>query len=125
MKFKFYEYEKCSTCKKARNWMDSRGIIYERIPIREQTPTKKELLELLEGHQGKVKKLFNTSSKDYRDPKIKDSLPGLSQDDMINLLTARGNLIKRPILIGKNIALQGFNSEEWGKLDLVESEICG
>ncbi|MEK9772718.1 MAG: Spx/MgsR family RNA polymerase-binding regulatory protein [Opitutae bacterium] len=113
MKFKFYEYEKCSTCVKARKWLEFRGINFERIPIREQPPSIKELQQLVERNQGMVKKLFNTSSKDYRDPKIKDSLPNWSLSQAIEILRSQGNLIKRPVLVGSGLVLQGFKAEEW------------
>jgi arsenate reductase len=115
MKFKFYEYEKCSTCIKARKWMDTKGIAYERVAIREQPPTCPELMQLLASHDGNLKKLFNTSGADYRDPAIKKLLPNLSVEETLDLLSKRGNLIKRPVLIGQNLAMQGFKPDQWGK----------
>ncbi len=115
MKFKFYEYEKCSTCTNARKWLDAKGYTYERLPIREQPPSRKELKQLLGFHEGNLKKLFNTSSKDYRDPSVKELLPNLSTDQALGLLTTRGNLNKRPILVGKDLILQGFKKDVWEK----------
>lgn len=115
MKFKFYEYERCSTCLNARKWMEAKGIVYERIAIRKQTPQKKELEQLLHHHGGNVKKLFNTSGLDYRNMKIKDSLPHLTEEKALGLLHANGNLIKRPVLIGEEIVLQGFKPDVWEK----------
>jgi len=115
MKYKFYEYEKCSTCVKARKWLDAKGFEYERVPIRENPPTRTELYQLLASHEGNLKKLFNTSSKDYRDPSIKNILPQFSPDQAMELLIKRGNLNKRPVLIGNGLALQGFKPEEWEK----------
>ena len=113
MKFKFYEYEKCSTCTKAKKWMVARGVEFERIPIREKPPSEKVLQQLFKIHDQNLKKLFNTSSKDYRDPKIKDSLPNWSLAQAIENLRSQGNLIKRPVLVGDGLVLQGFNAEEW------------
>lgn len=115
MKLKFYEYEKCSTCAKARKWMEEKGKNFVRIPIRERTPSRQELFQLLAHHQGNLKKLLNTSSKDYRDSQIKDALSYMSENDVLDLLQKNGNLIKRPVLIGADFALQGFKSEEWEK----------
>ena len=116
MKFKFYEYEKCSSCVKASKWMDAQEISYDRIPIREQPPSLKELDLLLEVHGGNIRKLFNSSGMDYRTMQIKDRLPNLSNKEVIHLLHENGNLIKRPILIGTGIGLQGFHPENWEKI---------
>ena len=115
MKFKLYEYEKCSTCVKARKWLDANGVSYERVAIREQPPACTELVQLLASHDGNLKKLFNTSGADYRDPAIKKLLPDLSVEETLNLLSKRCNLIKRPVLIGRNLALQGFKPDLWQK----------
>lgn len=113
MKFKFYEYEKCSTCVNARKWMDANGIDYERIAIRKFPPKKKELELLFNYHEGKIIKMFNTSGIDYRSMKIKEKLPNLSQREALNLLLENGNLNKRPILLGKDTVLQGFQLNIW------------
>ena len=110
---KLYLYEKCETCRKATRWLDEKNILYTAIPIREKPPTKKELSLMLQKHQGNLKKLFNTSSKDYRDPEIKDKLPGMTDKEAIDLLNSRGNLIKRPFLSSDNILLQGFKPDLW------------
>ena len=115
MKFKFYEYEKCSTCVKARKWLDQRNIQFQRIPIREHSPSKEELSLLLKTYDGEIRKLFNTSSKDYRDPVIKNALPGMSEREVFSMLIKNGNLIKRPVLVGDEIILQGFKPEVWEK----------
>ena len=85
------------------------------IPIREKPPSKKELLAMLGHHDGNSKKLFNTSSKDYRDPQLKTQLPTMSDKEIINLLSKQGNLIKRPFVIGDEIHLQGFKPDLWEK----------
>ena len=93
---KFYQYEKCESCRKAKKWMAEKGLSFESFSIREKPPSKKELKAMLDVHEGQIKKLFNTSSK-----------------DIISLLASRGNLIKRPFLIGDGIYLQGFKPELW------------
>ena len=94
-------------------WLDQKGVAYESIEIREFPPTEKELKSMLAKHGGQFKKLFNTSSKDYRDPEVKDKLALMSENEILSLLSSRGNLVKRPFLIGKNLNLQGFNAEIW------------
>ena len=113
LKMKLYLYEKCESCRKATRWLDEKKIPYESIPIREKPPTKKELSAMLEHHQGNSKKLFNTSSKDYREPELKATLPNLSEKEKIDLLSNHGNLIKRPFLVGDTVLLQGFKPELW------------
>ena len=115
MKAKVYQYEKCSTCRKAISWLRERDIEFSSFPIRERTPTLKELKAMVVAHGGEVRKLFNTSSKDYRDPDLKELLPTLSEKQVLDLLRERGNLIKRPFVIGDGIALQGFKEETWEK----------
>ena len=110
---KVYQYKKCESCKKAIRWLNERGIEHKIFPIREKTPTKKEFLQMIKSHDGKLKKLFNTSSKDYRDPNVKERIPNLTQEQIISLLQERGNLIKRPFVVGDQLALQRFNPDLW------------
>ena len=110
---KFYQYEKCESCRKAQKWLEEKGVSFESFSIRETPPTKKALKAMLVAHEGETKKLFSTSSKDYRDPEIKSILPTMNKKDIIYLLSSRGNLIKRPFLIGDGIYLQGFKPELW------------
>ena len=110
---KVYQYEKCESCKKAIRWLKEKGIEHKLFPIRIKTPSKKEFLQMIKSHDGQHKKLFNTSSKDYRDPHVKERIPNLSEDQIISLLQERGNLIKRPFLVGDHLALQGFKPDLW------------
>ncbi len=110
---KVYLYQKCGTCRKALKWLDEKGIAYEVVPIRETPPSKATLKKMLKAKEGQRKKLFNTSSKDYRDPEVKERLPGLSDDEAMGLLASRGNLIKRPFVLDGEVALVGFKVEEW------------
>ncbi|MDA8991052.1 Spx/MgsR family RNA polymerase-binding regulatory protein [Opitutales bacterium] len=110
---KLYLYEKCETCRKAARWLDEKKFPYTSIPIRETPPNKKELFAMLAKHDGNMKKLYNTSGKDYRDPVIKEKLTSFSNDKIIELLSKQGNLIKRPFLVGDTILLQGFKPDLW------------
>ena len=110
---KVYLYEKCGTCRKAIQWLDSCDIRYQKVPIRETPPSKALLKKMLKAKDGLRKKLFNTSSKDYRDPEVKDRLPHLTDDEAVALLASRGNLIKRPFVLDGEVALVGFREDEW------------
>ena len=110
---KVYVYDKCGTCRKALNWLGLNELKYTKIPIRDNPPSKTALKKMLKAKSGELKKLFNTSSKDYRDPAVKDRLPDLSVDQALGLLASRGNLIKRPFLLSEEVALIGFKEEEW------------
>jgi arsenate reductase len=113
LKMKLYLYEKCESCRKATRWLDEKKVQYEKIPIREKPPTKKELSSMLTYHEGNIKKLFNTSSKDYRDPSIKEVIGEITDDKAFELLIGQGNLVKRPVLVGEELVLQGFKPEQW------------
>ena len=115
MKLKFYAYKNCDTCRKARKYLDGKGVEYELIPIREQPPTKVELETMLANHDGNIRKLFNTSGGDYKDLNLKEKLPNMSQTDAIDLLSKNGNLIKRPFVIFGDRGLVGFKEKEWGE----------
>lgn len=108
---KLYEYKNCGTCKKALKFLDSHGIEFKAIPIREQPPSKSEIKRMLKEYG--VKRLFNTSGKDYREMGIKNKLDSMNNDQIINLLNSNGNLIKRPFVISKDVLLIGFKEDEW------------
>ena len=113
MPIRFYEYEKCSTCRTARKWLDARGIAYQRIPIRENPPTEAELGEMLRAHGGDLRRLFNTSGGDYKAMHLKERLSELKDTEALELLSMHGNLVKRPFLLGNGHALIGFKPEIW------------
>lgn len=112
---KIYTYQKCSTCRKATKFLDAKGIAYEEHPIRETPPPPAELARMLAAYDGKMTRLFNTSSQDYRDAGLKDTLPGLSEEAAFARLQANGNLVKRPFLLGEGTALVGFKEAEWAE----------
>ena len=118
MKLRFYAYKNCDTCRKARKYLDRKGIEYELIPIREQPPTKAELETMLANHDGNIRKLFNTSSGDYKAMNMKEKLSNITDAEAINLLSKNGNLIKRPFAIKAKTGVVGFNESAWGDLFL-------
>ncbi|MGY9016058.1 MAG: Spx/MgsR family RNA polymerase-binding regulatory protein [Rhodospirillales bacterium] len=116
MKLRFYAYKNCDTCRKARKYLDRKGIEYELIPIREQPPTKAELETMLANHDGNIRKLFNTSGGDYKAMNMKEKLSNITDAEAINLLSKNGNLIKRPFAIKAKTGVVGFNESAWGDL---------
>lgn len=109
------EYAKCSTCAKARKWLDEQQIKYERRSIIEQCPTEQELEQWNEQSGLSLKRFFNTSGLIYKNEKLKERLPTLSQEEQYQLLATNGMLIKRPILVGDTFILLGFKEAEWRK----------
>ena len=107
------EYPKCSTCRKAKKWLDDRGISYEDRHIAEQNPNVQELKEWRERSGLPLKKFFNTSGMLYRELGLKDRLPGMNEEEQYNLLASDGMLVKRPMAIGEDFVLVGFKEAEW------------
>lgn len=114
---KLYIYDKCSTCRNAIKWLKQRELAFEPHPIREEPPSVEELEQMLEAYDGNLKRLINTSSADYRESGLKESLPTLSQGEVFERLRQQGNLVKRPFVIGKDIKLVGFKEPEWQAAD--------
>jgi arsenate reductase len=110
---KIYTYKNCSTCRKAVKWLEAKGLDFEELPIRETPPSKTELKVMLGHYGGDMRRLFNTSGGDYRELGLKDTLPGMSETEAFELLSNRGNLVKRPFLIAKDFGLVGFKEAEW------------
>lgn len=113
MKLKVYVYKNCDTCRKALKFLDKHGIAYEAIPIRETPPAPGELRRMLQVQSDNLRSLFNTSGGDYKALSMKDRLPSMSSEEAVALLASNGNLVKRPFVISKDIALIGFNEETW------------
>ena len=106
-------YKKCSTCQKALKWLDANGIAYEERPIKEENPTLEEL-KTWYGISGlPLKRFFNTSGLQYKALGLKDRLPGMDEEEQLDLLAADGMLVKRPILAGEDFVLVGFKPAEW------------
>lgn len=108
-----YAYQKCSTCRDAIKWLDAHDISYQLKAIRETPPSTAELASALKLLDGDLRKLFNTSGVDYRELGIKDKLPSLSESEALDLLASNGNLVKRPFVIAKGVALVGFKPDAW------------
>lgn len=115
---KIYLYANCSTCQKAKKYLNEHQIEYQEIPIREQPPTVAELKAMLDAYDGKYARLFNTSGQDYRQGGYKEKLKSMSVDQMMAELAANGNLIKRPFVISESVKLVGFKQEEWDQVFL-------
>ena len=109
----FIEYPKCSTCKKAKKYLEEHGIEFEDRHIVEEKPTKEELAEWIRISGKPVKKFFNTSGMKYRELGLKDKLPQMSEEKQIELLASDGMLVKRPLLIDGEMVLTGFKEAEW------------
>lgn len=113
----FLEYPPCSTCKKAKAWLNENGITYEDRHIKENNPSYEELKGWF-GRSGlPLKRFFNTSGQLYKSMNLKERLPGMSEDEQLRLLASDGMLVKRPLLIGDDFVLTGFKESEWsGKI---------
>ena len=109
----FIEYPKCSTCQKAKKWLDNNKIKYKDRNIITETPTKEELKKWAKQAGLEPKKLFNTSGMKYRELKIKEKLEKMTEDEAFELLASDGMLIKRPLFISEKIILKGFKEKEW------------
>lgn len=109
----FIEYPKCSTCKKAKKYLEGHGIEFEDRHIVEENPTKEELAEWIRISGKPIKKFFNTSGMKYRELGLKDKLPEMSEEEQIELLASDGMLVKRPLLINGEMVLAGFKEAEW------------
>ena len=116
MTYLFIQYPSCSTCRKARKWLEDNQISYESRHIAEQNPTAKELKEWIAQSGLPVKRFFNTSGTRYKEMGLKEKLPAMTEDEMIALLATDGMLVKRPLVIGEGIVLVGFQEAQWEKL---------
>lgn len=112
----FLEYPKCSTCKKAKKWLEDNSVEFTDRHIKEENPTAEELSEWHKKSGLPLKKLFNTSGVLYKELKLKDKLPEMSEQEQLELLATDGMLVKRPLIIGDDFVLVGFKEAEWEKL---------
>lgn len=115
MKYLVLEYPKCSTCKRALQYLDEHHIIYDKRHIVLENPTVEELTKWIEESGREIKTFFNTSGNLYKELGLKDKLPKMSKEEQIALLASNGMLVKRPLLIGNKI-LSGFKEKEWKEL---------
>ena len=114
----FICYPKCSTCKKARNWLDENNNIYEIRDIKEDNPSYDELKEWYSKSGLPLKRFFNTSGQLYRSLELKDKLDSMSEDEQLKLLASDGMLVKRPLLVTDEKVLVGFKEKEWEQLTI-------
>ena len=111
----FVCYPKCTTCQKARKWLDENKIPYELRDIKLENPTAEELAQWHKRSGLPLKKFFNTSGLLYKSLELKDKLPGMSEEEMLNLLATDGMLVKRPLLVGDDFVLVGFKEAAWAE----------
>ncbi|MDD6096162.1 MAG: arsenate reductase family protein [Firmicutes bacterium] len=109
----FICYSRCSTCQKAKKWLDEHSIEYTERPIKEDNPSAEELKEWHERSGLPLKRFFNTSGMLYKELKLKDKLPGMSDEEQYELLATDGMLVKRPLLVSDDFVLTGFKEKEW------------
>ena len=112
----FIEYPKCTTCQKAKKWLQERDIAFEDRHIKENKPTLDELKQWHAKSGLPLKRFFNTSGMLYKEMKLKDRLPNMTDEEMYQLLATDGMLVKRPILITPKGITTGFKESEWEKL---------
>lgn len=110
---KYICYPKCSTCKKAQAWLDAKGLTYELRDIKEDKPSREELVEWYRKSGLPLKRFFNTSGLQYKALGLKDKLLTMSEEEQLDLLATDGMLVKRPIAVGEDFVLVGFKETEW------------
>jgi arsenate reductase len=109
----FIQYPPCSTCQKAKKWLDANGIAYEDRHIKENKPTYEELKTWYQMSGLPLKKFFNTSGLLYKSMNLKEKLPAMTEDEQLQLLASDGMLVKRPLLVTETAVLVGFKEKEW------------
>ena len=112
MMYLFIHYPKCSTCQKAKKWLEAQGVAFEARHIVEENPTAEELSKWIAASGQPVKKFFNTSGLKYKELGLKDKLPSMTDEEQIALLATDGMLVKRPLVIGNGVVLAGFKEDK-------------
>ncbi len=113
----FIEYPKCTTCRKAKKWLEDHGVSFTDRDIREDNPSADELKQWHQRSGLPLKRFFNTSGMLYREMGLKDKLGGMSEEEQLELLASDGMLVKRPLLITGEKVLAGFREKEWEEID--------
>lgn len=113
MSILFLEYPPCSTCQKAKRWLDEHHVSYTSRHIKENNTTAEELTEWYKKSGLPLKKFFNTSGLIYKSMGLKDKLPTMNEEEQIALLATDGMLVKRPLVIGDSFVLTGFKEKDW------------
>lgn len=111
----FVEYPKCSTCQRAKKFLEEQGAVFTDRHIVENNPTAEELGTWRQASGLPLKRFFNTSGLRYKALELKDKLPAMSEEEQLDLLASDGMLVKRPILVGEDFVLVGFRQDEWEK----------
>lgn len=111
----FIEYPKCTTCKKAKKWLDDNGISYTDRHIKEKNPTVDELKEWHKKSGLPLKRFFNTSGNLYKELQLKDKLSAMTEEEQYKLLATDGMLVKRPVIVTEDVVLTGFKESEWAE----------
>lgn len=111
----FIEYPKCTTCKKAKKWLDDNGISYIDRHIKEKNPTVDELKEWHKKSGLPLKRFFNTSGNLYKELQLKDKLSAMTEEEQYKLLATDGMLVKRPVIVTEDVVLTGFKESEWAE----------
>lgn len=109
----FLQYPPCSTCKKAKKWLDDHGVAYEARDIKQDNPTQEELRAWQARSGLPLKRFFNTSGQLYRSLQLKEKLPAVPEAEQLALLAGDGMLVKRPLAVGEDFVLVGFKEAEW------------
>ena len=112
----FLEYPPCSTCKKAKAWLDANGVSYTARHIKEDNPTYEELKQWYQRSGLPLKKFFNTSGLLYKSLNLKEKLPAMTEEEQLRLLATDGMLVKRPLVVLDDAVLTGFREADWQKL---------
>lgn len=111
----FLEYPKCTTCKKAKKWLDEHGVSYEDRDIKLENPSADEMKHFHQLSGMPLKKFFNTSGILYKEMQLKDKLPTMTEEEQYELLATDGMLVKRPLVVGKDFVLIGFKEDVWAE----------
>ena len=109
----FICYPKCTTCQKAKKWLEENGVSFVQRDIKENRPTAEELRRWYAVSGLPLKKFFNTSGLQYKALDLKNKLPNMSEEEQLNLLASDGMLVKRPLLVGDDFVLVGFRADDW------------
>ncbi|WP_315121798.1 arsenate reductase family protein [uncultured Clostridium sp.] len=113
MKILFVQYPKCTTCIKARKWLEENNVDFEHRHIVENNPTKEELEAWLHKSGLPINKFFNTSGRLYKEMNLKDKVKTSSEEELLDILSSNGMIVKRPIIVGEDFVLVGFKEEQW------------
>lgn len=115
MSILFVEYPKCSTCRKAKKWLEDHNVAFIDRHIVENNPTKDELMQWHKKSGLPLKRFFNTSGMIYRELGLKDKIPTMTEEEQFELLAGNGMIVKRPIVVGEDFVLVGFKEADWEK----------